>query len=310
MAKTAPAGSGLPASTPSIGTLMASDPAVAAFGGTSKKLEQFYSSAYGNPETIRQALKIAGDDADVRGVFSALNSPYANNPNPVSGRFATQKTIFDSLSGWAPIDQDDSRYSDQARAAKGLESLESPVTGAALSDIPTSTTNYLRPRTIAAGWDPASETLTVVFRDGTFWNYYNVPADVWISFHNRFSKGPMLNRANSNQASDGVLLGYQNGPADVSALDPQVRQLVWQAARAAQIYRKDTSKGYASVRRVTTTAGSRAIKVKTKKQITTYGTSASPKMPRKRNLSKAYSTQQAVQAMNTAGKNPAFKRKK
>ena len=72
------------------------------------------------------------------------------------------------------------------------------VAPSALSDIPTSTSNWRRPRTVAAGYDynPDSDkgVLTVVFRDGTFYNYYDVPPSVWIEFHDSFSKGPMLNQ--------------------------------------------------------------------------------------------------------------------
>ena len=44
------------------------------------------------------------------------------------------------------------------------EDQESP---AALTDIPTSSTNVRRPRTVAAGYDEEREVLTVMFRDGT-----------------------------------------------------------------------------------------------------------------------------------------------
>jgi hypothetical protein len=112
----------------------------------------------------------------------------------------------------------------------------------ALKDIPTSTTNAFRPRTVAAGWeagkdDPSKGTLTVVFRDGTIYNFYDVEESVWIGFHQAISKGrTYLNHANSKQASEGKLLDpkYRGEPANINSLSAAMRQLVYRAARSAQ----------------------------------------------------------------------------
>jgi len=55
---------------------------------------------------------------------------------------------------------DPTRYSNYAD--EPLDNYDAP---APLTVLPTSTTNYQRPRTVAAGYDPKRETLTVVFRD-------------------------------------------------------------------------------------------------------------------------------------------------
>jgi KTSC domain len=103
-------------------------------------------------------------------------------------------------------------------------------------DIPTSSTNYSRPRTVAAGYDPAQEMLTVVFRDGTVYNYYEVTQNEWMAFYASFSKGKhWLNPKNSNQAYDGVFLDRPRGDADVSKLDPRILEAVYRVARTAQI---------------------------------------------------------------------------
>lgn len=47
---------------------------------------------------------------------------------------------------------------------------------------PTNTTNIQRPRTLTAGYDRPSQTLTVTFRDGTVWNYYGVTYQMWTAF--------------------------------------------------------------------------------------------------------------------------------
>jgi hypothetical protein len=123
-----------------------------------------------------------------------------------------------------------------------------PGQGVPLTDVPTSTTNYRRPRTVAAGWAPYPDdlsigTLTVVFRDGTPYNFYKVPRSVWIKFSSAISKGKgFLNEKSRVQANQGTLLKYEHGPADISTLDPAILELVYTAARTTQIYYR-TPKG-------------------------------------------------------------------
>lgn len=110
-------------------------------------------------------------------------------------------------------------------------------------DVPTSSTNYQRPRTVAAGYSPNDEdpnngVMTVVFRDGTFYNYYQVSPIEWSAFHSSFSKGkPWLNRKNSQQAADGLFIGKPRGNADISdldKLDPRIRENLYRVARVQQ----------------------------------------------------------------------------
>lgn len=75
----------------------------------------------------------------------------------------------------------------------------------------TSTTNPQRPRTVAAGYDRQSQTLTVVFRDGKWWNYYDVPEYMWQEFVASESKGKYL-RESGLDAWDSM------GPANMGAL--------------------------------------------------------------------------------------------
>jgi hypothetical protein len=106
------------------------------------------------------------------------------------------------------------------------------------TNIPTSSTNYSRPRTVAAGYDPERQTMTVVFRDGTFYNYYEVTPGEWRAFKASISKGnPWLNRANKNQGSDGLFVGKPRGQADVSNISPQVRELLYRVVRTQQVRR-------------------------------------------------------------------------
>ena len=73
---------------------------------------------------------------------------------------------------------------------------------------PTSTTNPERPRTLQAGYHRERDeetgrlaetgTLRVRFRDGTPWEYYDVPPNVWRNFRRVKSPGRFINRVLNN----------------------------------------------------------------------------------------------------------------
>jgi len=63
---------------------------------------------------------------------------------------------------------------------------------APFTEVPTKTTNPQRPRTTAAGYDPVTRTLTVSFRDGTLWNYYDVTPLEAANFRRAKSKGRFI----------------------------------------------------------------------------------------------------------------------
>jgi hypothetical protein len=65
-------------------------------------------------------------------------------------------------------------------------------TKARLTISSTSTTNPEEPRTLAAGYDERNFILTVQFRDGTLYNYYDVPPEMWSDFKRVVSKGEFL----------------------------------------------------------------------------------------------------------------------
>ena len=107
---------------------------------------------------------------------------------------------------------------------------------AELTDIPTSTTNVSKPRTLAAGYDESRNTMTVVFRDGTVYNYYDVSVGEWQNFQASISKGnPWLNKANRNQGADGLFIGKPQGPANLTSLDPRLQAAIVKEARDAQV---------------------------------------------------------------------------
>lgn len=111
-------------------------------------------------------------------------------------------------------------------------------------DIPTSSTNYKRPRTVAAGYTPDPNypesdngILTVVFRDGTFYNYYEVTHGEWQNFHASYSKGrPWLNKRSSTQGADGLFIHKPRGDAGgMEDIDPAVKAQLYRVARTNQI---------------------------------------------------------------------------
>lgn len=108
-------------------------------------------------------------------------------------------------------------------------------------DIPTSTSNFKRPRTLAAGYDPNEQIVTVVFRDGTFYNYYGIKPQTWLAFKAAYSKGRMLHSQNienqKNSKSDGLLVAQctARGEADLSQLGEEAQRFFVTVARSAQI---------------------------------------------------------------------------
>ena len=103
-----------------------------------------------------------------------------------------------------------------------------------LTVVPTSTTNPQRPRTVAAGYDEDEEKLTVVFRDGTFYNYYEVDANEWKAFKANRSKGAII-----AQMLDFKPRGY----ADVSSLSKSQQAAFYRFSRGAQIHTKGKAAG-------------------------------------------------------------------
>lgn len=146
--------------------------------------------------------------------------------------------------------------SDEEDEADQSEFVVSPSAPARLTDIPTSSINASRPRTVAAGYEPNRNngTLTVVFRDGTVWNYYGVTPGEWSNFHASISKGrPWINDQ---------LFG-RGEPADMSAISASVAAEIYRFSRSAQLKYatkysyKDSATGKKS-QRVSKTAVSRS----------------------------------------------------
>lgn len=288
--------------------VQAYDPVGKQLGASDRTMRQV--AEFQDVDVIRQALDLTSEDYDERGFLAGLSSS-----TTASNQAKIQQAIFNvnntqtknrslvrQLSGEPDEFYDENGvpyeagYTADYYLRSGYDTPErtqgkrsgwtykgTPAAASALSDIPTSTTNWRRPRTVAAGYDydPDTDTgvITVVFRDGTFYNYYDVPPSVWIQFHDSFSKGPMLNRKTKNggQAIDGKLLSYKHGPADMSNLSPTAQEFLYKVARTAQIYNRDKTPRLNPVTGKPYTAGGKA----------SIGSGQNTRAKRRRDLNKA-----------------------
>lgn len=98
------------------------------------------------------------------------------------------------------------RRRDEA-SQKALEAAQDGDDSLLLPYQPTPSINPPKPRTRAAGYDAATQTLRVRFRDGSVYGYYDVPASVWKNFRRVKSPGRAINRTLNGYAyarEDGI----------------------------------------------------------------------------------------------------------
>jgi hypothetical protein len=111
-----------------------------------------------------------------------------------------------------------------------------------LTERPTSSSDATRPRTLAAGYQlyvgqgkvdytERKGKLTVMFRDGTLYNFYDVSPSEWLTFKGSLSKGPLLNK----DPIPGQLLRHPHGPADLTNVPESVQRSIARSARVAQM---------------------------------------------------------------------------
>lgn len=82
---------------------------------------------------------------------------------------------------------------------------------------PTTSSNPEKPRTLKAGYDYSTNTLTVVFRDGTWWDYRGVSPEMWAAFKAADSKGKFLR-------TSGLDSWGNMGPSDVDSMPKHRRE--------------------------------------------------------------------------------------
>lgn len=117
-------------------------------------------------------------------------------------------------------------YGPQSYNNLSTKSRDKTYGPAAITQRPTSTSNPKRPRTVAAGYDRERQVLTLVFRDGTFYNYYDVSPNMWQTFKSLPSKGKYIKR---------YLDGKPRGEASMAYISKNAQELVYRVARTNQI---------------------------------------------------------------------------
>lgn len=118
-------------------------------------------------EVVIGTEKVAGGRGDIR--------PGGRGPRLKPGSKANPRATYkDTVPGYKPSRDEHSDELLSGRTPRGEAALQTVQ--------PTNTTNGQKPRTLSAGYDRKTQTLTVTFRDGTLWNYYGVTYQMWTAF--------------------------------------------------------------------------------------------------------------------------------
>jgi hypothetical protein len=128
----------------------------------------------------------------------------ADNFKPTKLQKATIKSRFDEVSDALAATND----------FKSVIPRDVKEAGVRMETAPTS--NPERPRAKTLGYNPNTNTLYIVFRDNTWWEYRNVPVSMWVSIQNSSSTGKYLAKSGLNQWSD-------MGPADLSTMSEEAK---------------------------------------------------------------------------------------
>jgi hypothetical protein len=177
-------------------------------------------------QELMQAISGQFSKPELSGMFKITGPGYAGLPAASSyGEFDEIISVINAKDTMEYYDRSGADYENLAieEGPQGDED-DSP---APLTVVPTSTTNPQRPRTVAAGYDRNEKKITVVFRDGTFYNYYEVDASEWQAFKARVSKGRYIYQ---------YLDFKPRGPANISGISQTARKAFYRFSRGAQIH--------------------------------------------------------------------------
>jgi hypothetical protein len=208
------------------------------------------------PQSFEEVVPVSVQQ-ELRGIVAPGVSPYGGLPVAATGaEFYDAIQIFENEAG--------DFYDARDTGFNAINGADDPISvgnnkyryPAALSVVPTSTTNARKPRTVAAGFDRRRLVLTVVFRDGTYYNYYEVPPSMWQAFKARVSKGRFIRET----------LDFQpRGPADVASLSPAARESLARLSRTGQILGQDHKGTYRTDNQKQRNATQRAYRAGKKK---------------------------------------------
>jgi hypothetical protein len=166
------------------------------------RLQQGTGGNYTSIDSPFQALPTASSVGEFAktGQFAEARSLYFDDAVRASqlgydittGTYYTTSTAYDS-STKSRFTRGGIEYENLSSDARDYEDAPAPITVK-----PTSTTNPKKPRTVAAGYRPGTSedgsngTLTVIFRDGSYYNYYEVEPYLWQQFKQVKSKGRFI----------------------------------------------------------------------------------------------------------------------
>lgn len=128
----------------------------------------------------------------------------ADNFRPTKKQQSTMKARFDEVS------EEFSRTNDFSSV------IPRDVTDAGVKMETAPTSNPERPRAKSLGYNPNTNTLYVIFRDNTWWEYRNVPVKMWVGIQNSSSTGRYLRSSGLDQWAD-------MGPADLSSMSEEAK---------------------------------------------------------------------------------------
>lgn len=188
------------------------------------------------------------DAADATGIAS----PFSAIPTAASKGQFTPPSVYDVV-GVFGYDLDDVNapsmeyysFDERGYQYNNESEMAAPSTAPApITIVPTSTTNPDRPRTVAAGYDVAERKCTVIFRDGTYYNYFDISNAEWQNFKRARSKGRFILTYWEDFKPRGV--------ADVSTIPEFARSVVYRFLRTGQDFRG----GYQENQRIGSKRGS------------------------------------------------------
>jgi hypothetical protein len=171
---------------------------------------------YKTDQERKQSRNMAGEAIapDLSGNFGY----YDSDGNPID------QAVWRSSQYGYDVDEETGELTIAGYKGPQFDEDDSP---APLTVVPTSTTDPNRPRTVAAGYDKKNFKITVVFRDGTFYNYYEVSPTEWAAFKSRVSKGKYIYQ---------YLDSKPRGPASTAGISAAGRKAFYRFTRAAQLH--------------------------------------------------------------------------
>jgi hypothetical protein len=206
-----------------------------------QRLDPRASSYQVDPDVAVELLRLQSEGGNLDSVFKAL--PMAPNQGEFtkSGAYAEAKSLyFDDAIRASQLGYDittgkyfvqgGQTFNNLAEDPRDLVEQAAPITIK-----PTATSNPKRPRTVAAGYrsgtsdDGRTGTLTVIFRDGTYYNYYEVAPNTWYYFKLAPSKGRFIRK---------YLDSHPRGYADISYISGIAQKSEYFISRTNQIISK------------------------------------------------------------------------